>query len=551
MNEPHVLSFVLHIAGAAALLIWAVRLVRTGVERAFAVEMRRWLQRSSESRAMAAVSGASIAIFLQSATAVAVLVSNFVAKRGLPTAVGLGVLLGADLGSAVASQILLIRQAFLIPLLLLIGVVLFLRGNSSRMRQTGRILIGLSLIFLSLDMIRTATAPMVESAGTQAVMQYLARDLLSAFLIGAVFAWLVHSSVAAVLLFVTLAGQSLLPIEGAAAMVLGANLGGAFIAYTLTLGAPGTARQMVVANLLLRGSGAALTLMLVRAMPDLLGYVGGNPARQAINLHLVFNLALLIICLPMVGVISEMVGKIVHDKTRDESELNDVSALTPAALSRPNRAMDCTARELLRMGQKIEQMLRRTVELYDRWDPSVAESITEQDKSIRKIHLEVKLYLAKLGQGSLDEEQSQRSMELVSISTSLEAASDAITRTMLPLARKLESEAVTFSEKGREEINEFFDRVLDNVQLALNVMMSQNPAEARELVAAKEQVRSIEEKLQRNHLDRLRQGLAESIETSSIHQETLRAVKQINTSFSMMGYPILARSGDLLNSRLA
>ncbi|MEM1300515.1 MAG: Na/Pi cotransporter family protein [Pseudomonadota bacterium] len=551
MNEPNVLSFVLHIAGAAALLIWAVRLVRTGVERAFAHEMRRWLQRSSENRAMAAFSGASAAVFLQSATAVAVLVSNFVAKRGLPVAVGLGVLLGADLGSAIASQVLLIRQAFLIPLLLLVGVVLFLRGNSSRLRQSGRILIGLSLIFLSLDMIRDATAPMVESAGTQAVMQYLSRDLLSAFLIGAVFAWAVHSSVAAVLLFVTLAGQSLLPVEGAAAMVLGANLGGAFIAYTLTLAAPASARQMVVANLLLRGSGAALTLLLLRAMPEVLGHLGASPARQAISLHLAFNFALLIFCLPMVGSISSMVSKIVHDKTRDDTELNDVSALTPAALSRPNRAMDCTARELLRMGQKIEQMLRMVVELYDRWDPPAADAIVEQDKMIRKMHFDVKLYLAKLGQSGLDEELVQRSMDLVSISTSLEAASDAISRTMLPLARKLDAEAVTFSESGRDEIHEFFDRVLDNVQLALNVMMNQNPAEARELVEAKEQVRSIEEKLQRNHLDRLRQGLTESIETSSIHQETLRAVKQINTSFSMMGYPILARSGDLLNSRLA
>lgn len=551
MSDTHILSFALHIAGSAALLIWAVRLVRTGVERAFATEMRQWFQRSAESRIMAALSGVSTAVLLQSATAVAVLVSNFVAKRGLPTAVGLAMLLGADLGSAIASQILLIRQAFLVPLLLLIGVVLFLRSSSSRLRQSGRILIGLSLIFLSLDMIRDATAPMVESAGTQAVMQYLAQDLLSAFLIGAVFAWLVHSSVAAVLLFVTLAGQSLLPVEGAVAMVLGANLGGAFIAYVLTIGAPGAARQMVVANLVLRGSGAALCLLIIQAVPGLLTYLGDDAARQAINLHLVFNLMLLIICLPLVGWIASMTRNVIQDQDVGQSQPNDVSALTPAALSRPNRAMDCTTRELLRMGQKIEHMLRMVGNLYHQWDQSAADAITAQDKSIREIHFDVKLYLAKLGQGGLDEDLSQRSMELVSISTNLEAASDAIARTMLPLARKLDAEAVTFSEMGREEIDEFCERILDNVQLALNVMVNQNPAEARELVAAKEQIRSIEEKLQHNHLDRLRQGLTESIETSSIHQETLRALKQINTSFSMMGYPILARSGDLLNSRLA
>ena len=142
-------------------------------------------------------------------------------------------------------------------------------------------------------------------------------------------------------------------------------------------------------------------------------------------------------------------------------------------------------------------------------------------------------------------------MELAAISAALEAASDTIARSLLQLAKRLDTEGVAFSEVGRQEINDFMDRVQSNVHLALNVMMNQNPAEARELVEAKEKVRAVEQKLQRNHLGRLRDGLTESIETSSIHQETLRSLKQVNTSFSMVGYPILAKSGDLLSSRLA
>jgi phosphate:Na+ symporter len=163
----------------------------------------------------------------------------------------------------------------------------------------------------------------------------------------------------------------------------------------------------------------------------------------------------------------------------------------------------------------------------------------------------VKLYLAKLGQTGLDEELGRRSMELASISSSLDSASDAIARVMLELAKRLDAQKLQFSPKGRIEIGDFSDRVQNNVQLALNVMMNQNPAEARELVAAKEKVRKVEQKLQRNHIGRLREGLAESIETSNIHQETLRALKQVNTAFSMVGYPILLKSGDLLKSRLA
>lgn len=549
MEDPHLIQFLVQIAGAAALLIWAVRLVRTGVERGFAAPLRFWLRHSAKNRLLAAMTGMGAAVFLQSSTAVAVLVSNFVAKGGLATAVGLAILLGADVGSAIVTQLLMVRQPILIPLLLLIGVAIFQR-ESGNTRQVGRILIGLALIFVSLDMIRAATGPLVANPGTQTAMAYLGSDLLTAFVLGAVFAWVVHSSVAAVLLFVTLAAQAVLPVQAAVAMILGANLGGAFIAYVLTLSAPLASRRMVVANLILRGGGAVLATLLITILPDLLTYLGTTPARQSINSHLVFNLALAVVALPFVGKLTSVLIRLMPVKTIEEASLV-VSALDQTALDRPQRGLDCAARELLVMGQKIEHMLISVEPLYDTWNAATAKTIRGQDRTIKKMHLDVKLYLARLGQTGLDEELGSRSMELASISSSLDSASDAVARIMLELAKRLDAQSLQFSPKGREEISDFSDRVQSNVQLALNVMMNQNPAEARELVAAKEKVRKVEQKLQRNHIGRLREGLAESIETSNIHQETLRALKQVNTAFSMVGYPILLKSGDLLKSRLA
>lgn len=550
MSGPYAIQILIHIAGAAALLIWAVRLVRTGVERGYAAPMRIWLRHSAKNRVLATGTGMCAAVLLQSSTAVVVLVSNFVSKGRLATATGLVILLGADVGSAIVTQLLLVRQPLLIPLLLVIGVVIFLRGEGRNTRQIGRIMIGFALIFLSLDMIRGATNPMISNPGTQAVMAYLGSDLLTAFVIGAVFAWGVHSSVAAVLLFVTLAGQSILSTPAAAAMILGANLGGVFIAFVLTYSAPLASRRMVMANLILRGGGAALTVVAVAALPDLLTQLGATPARQAINLHLAFNVALALVALPFVGPITAALSYLMVEKVNPNDSLNVASALDPNLLDRPQRAIDCSARELLGMGQKIEQMLIAVEPLYDQWNAATATMITDQDTTIKQTHLNLKLYLARLGQKGMNEDLSRRSMELASISSSLDSASDAIARIMLELAKRLDSQKLQFSAQGREEIRGFADRVQSNVQLALNVMMNQNPAEARELVAAKEKVRKIEQKLQRNHIGRLREGLAESIETSNIHQETLRALKQVNTAFSMVGHPILLKSGDLLKSRL-
>lgn len=544
------IQFLVHIAGAAALLIWAVRLVRTGVERAFLVQLRLWLRRSSQNRGLAVGAGLAASMMLQSSTAVAILVSNFAAGGSISVAVGLAILLGADVGSALVTQVLLVRQTWLIPVLLVCGVGLFLRGQHRRIRQTGRILVGLALIFVSLDMLRNATAPLLESEAALGALAYLETDLFMAFFIGAVFAWLVHSSVAAVLFFVTMVAQGALPAQAAMALVLGANLGGSMIAYILTLAAPPDARRIVVSNLLLRGGGALLLVLALEPLSGQLAWLGANGARQAINLHLAFNVAICILSFPFVDLISRATDKLVRSNGGENpNELP--SALDPNALDTPARALSCASREVMRMGERIEAILISAGGLFENWSDPVADKIVSSDQSVRNTHQQIKLYLADLNRRELDEVTVKGAMDLSLLASNLEAASDMISRNMVDLARRLEIEGLQFSSTGKEEIMDFHDRVLANVQLSLNVMMTGNPDDARELVSQKENVRGFEQRLQRKHLGRLREGLAESIETSNIHQETLRVLKQVNTSFAIAGYPILTQSGDLLSSRLS
>ncbi|MCG6903767.1 MAG: Na/Pi cotransporter family protein [Rhodobacter sp.] len=551
MEDQNIVLFFLHIAGAAALLIWSVRLVRTGVERAFSVQLRLWLRRSTKSRALAAATGTVSAMLLQSATAVAILVSNFVAGGTIAAAAGLAILLGADVGSAMVVKVLVVRQTFLVPLLLLLGVGFFLRGRQRRVRQTGRILIGLALIFVSLGMIREATAPLVDSAGAATAMSYLGRDLLTAFFIGAAFAWAVHSSVAAVLLFVTLVSQGLLPQSAAVAMLLGANLGGSLIAYVLTLSAPIEARRMIVANLALRGGGAALLLVIFNFLEPPLSWIGTSEAGQVINLHLLFNLGLALLALPVVGPVMRLAETILKPRVDPGSLVGPTSALDPAALTVPDRALSCAIRETLRIGETVETMLRTVISLYQQWDDTKTEAIAANERHVRKMHFDLKMFLAKLNRSELDDDASSRSMELSTVAVNLEAAADVIARNMVGLARRLDVKGVAFSKQGHLEISDLHDRILANIHLALNVMMTRNPDDARDLLAEKESIREVEQTLQRLHLGRLREGLPESIETSNIHQETLRALKQVNTAFSMIANPILTETGDLLDSRLS
>lgn len=551
MNDTNIVLFALHIAGAAALLIWAVRLLRTAVERAYSVQLRVFLRRSNVSRLQAAASGLFAALCLQSATAVAVLVSNFAVKGGIGLLAGMAILLGADIGSAVVSQILLVRQDYLIPLLLLCGVVLFLRSSKNEVRQLGRILIGVALIFVSLDMIRAATGPLIDSPATISVMRYLGGDIVTSFVIGGFFAWAVHSSVAAVLFFVTLTAQGLLPASGAVAMILGANAGGAVLAYVLTLTAPLTARRMVVANLALRGGGAALVLVMLSQVTEGLTWLGATEARQVINLHLAFNIGLAVVSLPLLRWIAAFTERLMPDRAEAAINLVQASALDPSTLDHPTRALTCAAREVLKMGEQTESILRSVITLFHGWDDTTANAINNKTGHVQNLHEDIKRFLAQLKHSQLDETEKERSSELASIAYSLETAADAIGTGLVDLARQLHADQLTFSDDGRAEIEDFHDRVLSNAQLALSVLMNGAPDAARQLLRAKEKVRTAERKLQERHLERLRAGNIESFETSRLHQESLRILKNVNAAFAIVGYSIATRSGDLLSTRLS
>ncbi len=548
--ETSPILFILNMAGAAALLIWAVRLVRTGFERAFGGRLRLWLRRSTSNRFAAAASGAGAAVLLQSSTAVAMLMAGFVSAGTIGNLAGMAIVLGADLGSAVVALILNSRLVGITPILLLGGVLIFLRSSRRHLRQIGRIMIGLALVFLSLDLIRAASLPLVDGAGASGVMLYLANDAVSAFVLAAVFAWLVHSSVAAVLLFVTLAAQGALPPSAAFAMVLGANLGGAMIAVLLTLKSDVTVRRVIWANLFLRGGGAILLLWAISAGQLPLHLLGADAGAQALHLHLLFNALLLAVCLPLIGPIMRITSVLLQDAPNPHAVDMNRSLLDPAVQDQPTRAFACAVRELVDMGSRIETMTRQVLPLFESFDDEVAQRMQEAHSAIERRALEVRMYLAGIRSRDGQEDIGTRAFELSTTAINLEAGADMIARKAVDLARRKSLENLNFSEDGWRELSDFHDIVLRNVQQGITVLMSEDAGAARELVEEKERIRTIARDLQSHHLERLRRGTVESIETSAIHLELLRAFKSLNTSFAMIGYPLLSKRGALLESRL-
>jgi phosphate:Na+ symporter len=548
----------LHLAGAVTLLLWAVRMVRTGVERAYGTALERTLKRARDNRLKAAGLGAAVAMVLQSSTAVGVLAAGFAASGLMSFATALAMLLGADLGSALVVRILAFDLSWLVPFLLIAGGWMFMKSVGREVKQTGRILVGIALILISLGMIGEATASLRHSEVLPAVVGYLSGDYLSSFLLAALFTWLVHSSIASVLLVASMAAEGLVPVGLGAALVLGANLGGALIAVGLTRGSVPAARRVPLGNLACRGAGAALGIGALTLWQLPLGLAGSDPAEQVVMMHVAFNLAIVVLGMPLVGPIGAALARFLPDERPLQPEgllAGRISTLDRSVLHSPRLALASATRELLRMSEIVEVMLRPVMELYetddrDRLKARIKE-LRQLDLEINKAQSEIKLYLVELNRGTMTADESQRAMMLANFAINLEHAGDLISKNLYKLAVERSEKRLQFSEEGWRELTDLHAQVLANIQLALNVLVSGDRESARELVREKDRMRELELSSQNRHLRRLQSGSVASVETSEIHLETIRALKQINSQFAAIAYPILTESGDLLESRLA
>ncbi|MCV6592141.1 MAG: Na/Pi cotransporter family protein [Silicimonas sp.] len=541
--------FAAHLAAAVALLLWAIRLIRTGVERAFMPELKQGLKGLSKNSLSASLGGGLAAMVLQSSAAVALIGAGFAASGMLASHSALALLLGADLGTALMARVLVLPVEAVLPFALLAGVVTFSKARSRKAKQLGRIAIGFALTLMALGLIRDATAPIAQSDIVRSIAAYLQSDPLSAYALGALFAWAMHSSLATVLTLAAFATTGLIAGELAAALVIGANLGGALIPYALLRGGERPARIVVFANLLARGGVTLifLGLLLAGALP--LALLGADAGVQTVTLHILLNSATLLLVLPILKPFAALAERLFprHPETSGES----VTALDEAALDHTPLALACAQRELLRMAETVQAMLVPAMRLLHELDAETTRKIALCEDRVDQMHFETKIYVSQLRERDLSPAEEKKTLEAVAMANNLEEAADRIAVNFITLATRMRDEALTFSDQGLRDLENFHDQVVTNGQLALQVLTTGDAEAARQLVAEKDRIRVEEQRLQERHLKRLQDGTTASIETSNIHQEVLRLLKQINAAMGYVAYPIAEETGDLLTTRLA
>lgn len=542
-------SVLLHLVGSVALLLWGVRMVRTGMSRAFGALLRRALATGTKNRVKAFGMGLGVTALLQSSTATGLIVSSFAGRGLIVGSMALAMMLGADVGSTLVAQFFSISHDWIAPAAIAAGVFTFLASKSDRVRSAARIGIGLGLMFLALKLLADTSAPLRDSPVMAAVLGAMAGEPVLAFLAAALLTWLAHSSLAIVLFVMALAGLGTVPVALALAMVLGANVGGAIAPYLAQSGGSPVARRVPLGNIVMRGLGAIAVLPLLTPALNLLAQIDPAPARLVVNFHLAFNLAVAIVFLPLVGPVAALCARLLPEPPT-VADPGRPRYLDPEVTETPAVALACAARETLNLGDRVADMLRLSMTVFEKDDAKLRREVELADNAVDRLHEAIKLYLVQVSRHELGLDMSRRYVEILSFVTNLEHVGDIIDKNLMELAAKKAKNRVAFSAEGLAELQTFHRRVSDNLKLAYNVFMSRDVELAKKLLAEKTAIRAAELSAADSHFARLREGRPESIETSAIHLDIVRDLKRINSHLTSVAYPILEAAGALRDSRL-
>ncbi|MDR2112950.1 MAG: Na/Pi cotransporter family protein [Candidatus Accumulibacter sp.] len=537
------------ILGAAALLLWGVRMARTGVMRVYGAQIRRVLPRVLNKRAVALLTGAGAATILQSSIAVAVFTSGLAAVGAIPVVDGLILLLGADAGSAVVAALLTLNLKALWPLLMFAGYLMhsIYSDTDSPFKQFGRVCLGIAMILIALTFMSQVSAALAASDLIRVLVSSLGDELFIAVLLFAIMTWLAHSSIAILLFWASLVQAGITADSGLIlAAVLGINLGNAAPPIVMTWNQAAAARRIVVGNGLFKLTGVFACFAGLSLIERLYDVLPGAPSFRVVLLHILFNCALIAVFTGLARPAARFLERLFAEPARAAGEIGPkyIPGKTEGGGKIDLLPVTALSREVLRILGTVQTMLEMTLAMLLSGNGDKAPEIARMEEKVNVLFKAVRAYAVDLTRQGVDDPELRRITALLRYTASLENAGDVICKTMIGIPDEMKKNGKRFSEAGKEELDRLFCFLIGNTHLAAEVVMAWQPATAGVLVQRKRDFKSMCRDSSRRHIDRLSQGVSDALESSSAHLDLIADMRWINTQVASIGYDVLPASED-------
>ena len=500
------LAYFLAFLGGIALFMYGMQLMGDGLQKAAGAKLQKILEAMTGVLAMGILLGAVVTAVLQASGATTVMTVGLVNAGLLTLKQAFGIIMGANIGTTMTAQLIAFKLSDYITILIFIGFLMQLLARKSRTKYLGQVMLGFGILMLGMDMMGKAVMPLRNYPGFVHFIEVFSSNPLLGIGIGMIMTVLIQSSSATIGILIAMAGQGLIPLEGAIPVLLGDNIGTCITAVLASLRANLTAKRVAAAHVMFNVIGS---IIFVVFMPFFIKFVllvspDGDIARQIANAHSAFNILNTLLFMPFVNPFIKLVEKIVPGKA-------EIISMRPVYLDKnmlntPSIAISLAVKEVVRMGELARKDVRLGMEAIQSFDADKVKYVLEHEPVVDALERDITDYLTQMSSSEMSESLTTRHTGLLHACTDIERIGDH-GETLAKRARKLVEEDVVFSDEAKAELLQLSEMVLRASGRSLEALEKNDKVIAEDAVRLCREVKQYQKEIRKNHITRLNEHI--------------------------------------------
>ena len=548
------------LAGGLAFFLYGMEKMSDGMKSSTGDKMRAILAALTQNRVVGMIAGAFVTCVIQSSSATTVMLVSFVQAGLMSFANSLAVILGADIGTTITAQLIAFKLTDYALLMIAIGFGTQMLSKNENTRNIGNVILGFGILFFGMKLMSDAMKPLRTYPAFIQMLEGLENPLLG-IMAGAVFTALVQSSSAFTGVVIVLAQQGLITLEAGIPMIFGANIGTCVTAGIASIGMSREAKRVALGHVIFKIGGVLLFIFWIPKFADIVrfiaDYFGSGTARQVANAHTIFNVTLALLFLPFTSFFSKLIVKLFPDKQQEIEIKPAVTYLDDNLIDTPALAINLTRAEISRMAKLLERMLRAIIVPFmsdpnlirrekslepaekklllqeiprnDEYFPQLTliEGLSMREEKIDYLQAKIKDYLINVSRQNVSSNQVDEIFGMMSIAKDMESIGDIVHRSMVPLIAKKQAIELDFSDKGKEELMIYHEKVCRQIRRLKEAFAQKDLDMADQIMESERKYLELESQYRVRHLQRLLNQQHQTVKTHEIHIDLMDLMKQI------------------------
>ncbi len=537
-------EIILGLMGGLGLFLYGMKLMSDSLEKAAGAKMRSILEFFTKTPLRGILVGTLFTAIIQSSSAATVMVVSFVNSSLMNLYQAAGVIMGANIGTTITSQLIAFNLSELAPVIIMAGIIMLMFCKKTKVQRTGEVLLGFGILFMGLNAMSTSMAVLKESPKVVEIMGSLDSHFLALF-VGIVVTAVLQSSSATVGIILLLANQGLLDMRICFFIILGCNIGACVSALLAGLGGKRDAKRAALIHLLFNIIGTIIMYVVISVgLEPITGFIenisGHNPGREVANTHTLIKIVEVLMLAPFNRQLVKLTGFFVKKEEKKETDGYGLLYIGEKSVYSPTTAVFDAIREMERMGQMAITNLERAMNALITLEESDIKEVYEVEKQIDYLNREITSYLVKINETTLPVDDAKSIGGLFHIVNDIERIGDHAENIADAAKTRLEHD-IEFSPMARSELSGMLDLVIKVTTYALDMFSHNNLEHMEEIQELEEQVDQTERQLQESHVQRLTRGEC-TASAGMIFSDIISGLERVsdhatNIAFSLLEEP--------------